>query len=74
MAFKDYSNEHPIKKKADKSCTKDIYKGKFHEADKTGACHNCGERVGAKNLVTNHNHCWPVCRDCDFELDLDWEE
>lgn len=48
--------------------------GKFTEAEKTGECYNCGEKVGVDNLVTNRNHCWPVCHDCDFELNMEWSE
>lgn len=48
--------------------------GKHAEAEKSGECYNCGECVGADKLTVNLSTRWPVCEECDFELDMNSEE
>ena len=48
--------------------------GKHGEAERTGKCYNCDKYVGSTNLVVNDSTRWPVCEECDQELDMDNDE
>jgi len=48
--------------------------GKHQNAEATGQCYNCDEIVGKENLVVNIATRWPVCENCDHELEQDCEE
>ena len=51
-----------------------ILAGKHADAEETGRCYNCDKYVGSTNLVVNDSTRWPVCEECDHELNMDDEE
>ena len=51
-----------------------VVAGKHADAEETGRCYNCDKYVGSTNLTVNESTSWPVCHDCDQELDMESEE
>ena len=49
----------------------EVLSGKHADAQETGKCYNCDKYVGSTNLVVNESTRWPVCPDCDVELEHD---